>query len=573
MASYFPLMKHILIALLLALPVPGLAQFNFIWTERSAEFNLPTGVRVFTGHQNSPAYLIHYVEVDMNNPNLILHPYWSSTYRTTSSFSGQVGAIAAINGGFFSASSSVSTMIEPGGVIRSQSIQVLNRDGITYPVGRAFFGILPDRSMRIDWVYHFSNDIKDFYRYDSVFPNVIGTPAPTPTRSGGILYDNVLMGLAGGPNLVSNGQVNVTYDQEVFFGGSGLDGSINRARSAIGFTSDNKVILLVAETGAMLPGGNFIFSSGATLENLARIMIHLGAVEAMNLDGGGSSTLAIRNTLYNRPQGDTFQRPVPTIFAVVPSDSLKLPPPPLEEIVIDTEMPGVSFQGPICGSLCSNGWFQTANLNDSYGGTGSWLSERGDGSRSVTYAPILKATEYEVFAWWSASANRTSDTPFVVRHRGGETTVRRNQTLQNAQWVSIGRFEFTGTANDQVRITNGATAGTYVVADALKFVQTRHATSVDRDPHAHPSRPSLHQNHPNPFNPGTVLSWTTATTGRVTVTVYDLLGRQIRVLHDDVLAPGDYQLRFDGTGLPSGTYLYKLTQDGSTITRRMTLLK
>lgn len=566
-------MKPIITLLLAAMPALLHAQFNFVWNERSAEFNLPQGVRVFTGHQNSPAYLIHYVEVDMANPDIILHPYWSSSYKTTSTFSRDVDAIAAINGGFFSASSSVSTMIEPGGTVRSQNIQVLNRDGINYPVGRAFFGILPDRSMRVDWVYHFSNDIKDFYRYDAVFPNVIGTPAPTPTRETGIPYDDVLMGLAGGPNLVSNGVLNVTYDQEVFFGGSGLDGTSNRARSAIGYTADNKVILLVAETGAMLPGGNFVFSSGATLENLGRIMIHLGCVEAMNLDGGGSSTIAIRDILYNRPQGGTTQRPVPTIFAVVPSDSLKIPPPPLESVIIDTEMPGVGFQGGTCAGACTTGWFQTSNINDSYGGTGSWLSNIGDGSRSVTYSPTLLNTEYEVFGWWSASFNRATDTPYIIRHKNGETTVRVNQTLQNAQWVSLGKFEFTGTANDQVRITNGASAGTYVVADAIRFQQLRQpTTSVERDtPIA--AAATLHPNYPNPFNPGTVIRWTLNATGPVRLAVYDLLGRELGVLVDETMAPGEYHVRFDGAGLPSGTYLYTLTHGGTTVTRRMTLVK
>lgn len=566
-------MKAIITLLLAAAPALLHAQFNFVWNERSAEFNLPQGVRVFTGHQNSPAYLVHYVEVDMADPDIILHPYWSSTYKATSTFSRDVGAIAAINGGFFSASSSVSSMVEPGGVVRSQNIQVLNRDGINYPVGRAFFGILPDRSMRVDWVYHFSNDIKDFYRYDNVFPNVIGTPAATPTREAGTLYDNVLMGLAGGPNLVSNGVLDVTYDQEVFFGGSGLDGGNNRARSAIGFTADNKVILLIAESGAMLPGGNFIFSSGATLENLGRIMIHLGCVEAMNLDGGGSSTLAIGSTLYNQPQGGTTQRPVPTIFAVVPSDSLKIPPPPLESVIIDTQMPGVSFQGDICAGACPTGWFQTANLNDSYGGTGSWLSERINGVRSITYNPSLLDTEYEVFGWWSASFNRATDTPYIIRHKNGETTVRVNQTLQNAQWVSLGKFEFTGTENDQVRITNEATAGTYVVADAIKFQQlSQPATSIDRDaPLA--AGAMLHPNYPNPFNPGTVIRWSLSQSGPVRLAVFDVLGREVSVLVDETLGPGDYHVRFEGGGLPSGTYVYTLTHGGATVTRRMTLVK
>lgn len=546
---------------------------QFIWNERSSEFSLPQGVRVFTGYQNSPAYLLHYIEFDSKSTEYILHPYWSSSYKATSIFSRDVGAVAAVNGGFFSESSSVSTMIEPGGIVRSQSIQVLNRDGINYPISRAFFGILPDKSMRIDWTYHFSSSINDFYRLNGVLNNVVGTPAATPTRASGTLYNDVLMGLAGGPKLVTNGQVNVTYDQEVFFGGSGLDGSINRARTAIGFTADGRVILLVAETGQMLPGGNFIFSSGATLANLAQIMINLGCVEAMNLDGGGSSTMAIGSTLYNRPNGGTSQRSVPTIFAIVHKDSLKLPPPPPEEIVTDTERASTVFNGTICGALCNNGWFQSANLNDSYGGTGSWLSEKGDGSRFITYNPTLKTTEYEVFGWWSASFNRATDTPYVIVHKNGRDTVRVNQTLKNAQWVSLGKFDFTGTAADQVIVSNKATGGTYVVADGIRFVQTKAVTSTENRPEISETH-RLDQNYPNPFNPNTVIGFQLSVTGSVDLQVFDALGRRVStVIANQTMAPGDYTVRFDGAGLPSGTYVYRLTVDGVATTRTMTLLR
>ena len=565
-------MKH-LFSFVFVVLVSTSVNAQFIWNERSSEFSLPQGVRVFTGYQNSPAYLLHYIEFDTKSQDYILHPYWSSSYKATSNFSRDVGAVAAVNGGFFSTSSSVSTMIEPGGIVRSQSIQVLNRDGINYPVSRAFFGILPDKSMRIDWTYHFSTSINDFYRYDNVLNNVPGSPAATPTRAGGTLYNNVLMGLAGGPKLVTNGQVNVTYDQEVFFGGSGLDGSINRARTAIGYTADGRVILLVAETGQMLPGGNFIFSSGATLANLAQIMINLGCVEAMNLDGGGSSTMAIGSTLYNRPNGGTTQRPVPTIFAIVHKDSLKLPPPPMEEVVTDTERESTVFNGTICGSLCNNGWFQSANLNDSYGGTGSWLTERGDGSRTITYSPSLKNTEYEVYGWWSASSNRATGTPYVIVHKNGRDTVRVNQTTLNAQWVLLGKFDFTGSSNDKVIVSNKATGGTYVVADGIRFVQTKAVTSTEtRDETAESIR--LDQNYPNPFNPNTVIGFQLSATGSVDLQVFDALGRRVStVIANQTMAPGEYTVRFDGAGLPSGTYVYRLMVDGVATTRTMTLLK
>jgi 5-hydroxyisourate hydrolase-like protein (transthyretin family) len=300
-------------------------------------------------------------------------------------------------------------------------------------------------------------------------------------------------------------------------------------------------------------------------------------VEAMNLDGGGSSTMSIGTTLYNRPNGGTSQRPVPTIFAIVPKDSLKLPPPPMEEIITDTERESTVFGGTICGALCNNGWFQTANLNDSYGGTGSWLTERGDGSRTITYNPSLKATEYEVFGWWSASSNRATGVPFVVVHKNGRDTVRVNQTVQNAQWVSLGKFNFTGSATDQVIVSNRATGGTYVVADGIRFVQTKAVTSIEEREQMS-NRISLDQNYPNPFNPSTVVGFQLEAQDlapvQVSLVIYDTMGRLVStVIANQTMAPGEYTVRFDGTDLASGTYLYRLTVDGVSTTRRMTLVR
>ncbi len=55
--------------------------------------------------------------------------------------------------------------------------------------------------------------------------------------------------------------------------------------------------------------GRYTASEGLSLYEFANQMIALGCVEAMNLDGGGSSQMAVGNELINRPEGSTFQRP------------------------------------------------------------------------------------------------------------------------------------------------------------------------------------------------------------------------------------------------------------------------
>lgn len=87
------------------------------------------------------------------------------------------------------------------------------------------------------------------------------------------------------------------------------------------------------------------------------------------------------------------------------------------------------------------------------------------------------------------------------------------------------------------------------------------------------TRFSLNQNYPNPFNPTTNISFTLNEAQHVSLTVYDMLGRQVRVLENGVMAAGEHTVHFDASNLNSGIYLYRLSTQHGTVTRNMTLLK
>jgi hypothetical protein len=101
-----------------------------------------------------------------------------------------------------------------------------------------------------------------------------------------------------------------------------------------------------------------------------------------------------------------------------------------------------------------------------------------------------------------------------------------------------------------------------------------------------PGRFALRQNWPNPFNPSTNIGYTVASSKeqaagstkqvgleRVRLVVYDLLGREMVVLVDGTMTPGEHTVRFDGKNLASGVYMYRLEAGGNIATRRMVLLK
>jgi uncharacterized protein DUF4397/type IX secretion system substrate protein len=88
-----------------------------------------------------------------------------------------------------------------------------------------------------------------------------------------------------------------------------------------------------------------------------------------------------------------------------------------------------------------------------------------------------------------------------------------------------------------------------------------------------PSTYDLETNYPNPFNPSTMIRFSTPQTGTVRLAVYDLLGREVRVLVDGLVNAGDHEVRFDAKDLPSGTYLYRLETGSGSLARQMLLVR
>lgn len=88
-----------------------------------------------------------------------------------------------------------------------------------------------------------------------------------------------------------------------------------------------------------------------------------------------------------------------------------------------------------------------------------------------------------------------------------------------------------------------------------------------------PSQFSLEQNYPNPFNPNTTITYQLAEFSNVSLKVYDVLGNEIATLVDQSQHAGKFQVRFYGSRLASGTYIYTLRTNNYTQTKKMLLVK
>jgi hypothetical protein len=84
---------------------------------------------------------------------------------------------------------------------------------------------------------------------------------------------------------------------------------------------------------------------------------------------------------------------------------------------------------------------------------------------------------------------------------------------------------------------------------------------------------SLSQNYPNPFNPSTNIKFTLPKDGEATLKIYDALGNEVATYLEGFVKAGTYNAVIDGSNWSSGVYFYKLTTNGFTDTKKMTLVK
>ncbi len=88
-----------------------------------------------------------------------------------------------------------------------------------------------------------------------------------------------------------------------------------------------------------------------------------------------------------------------------------------------------------------------------------------------------------------------------------------------------------------------------------------------------PGEFALRQNYPNPFNPSTTIQYDVPAASRVSIRVYDMLGREVATLVDGDVAAGIHTVSFDARNLASGVYVYRLETAGKVMNRSMMLLK
>jgi hypothetical protein len=207
----------------------------------------------------------------------------------------------------------------------------------------------------------------------------------------------------------------------------------------------------------------------------------------------------------------------------------------------------------------------------------AFLSE-GTGIRAAFTASVPRSGYYDVSEIVPTTVNSSNNALYIIKVGGMLVdSVFLDQNAGSGDWVVIGRYFFRAGDTVEVSVNNTGqyTAGDVLRADAVKFQLVQEvASGTERLSETIPSETGLLQNYPNPFNPTTVIPFTLRDASRVSLHVYDMMGRLVRTLLTDQSFPaGTHNVSFDGSDLPSGVYICRLLAGPLQSSRKMILMK
>jgi len=291
------------------LPFLGSAQLS--WQPADSSYGpLPEGIHVyFTDKRVDTApFRAFYVVADLQNRKLEFTTDTSKSRRLTPRqfFEKNHMPLLVVNGTFFSfeTNQNLNLVITEGKAVsynapnRGKGKDSINR----YPAYRSAIGITKRRNADVAWTSTDSSaKVKALQApYDRELNDPYDKSIPAFRKW------KMHTAIGGGPVLLQNGEIKISNDIERKFGGKAINDK--HPRTAMGYTADRKLIILVIE-------GRNPNAGGATLTQEAQLLKDLGCIEAINLDGGGSSCMLVNGKETIKPS-DKTQRAVPAVFII-----------------------------------------------------------------------------------------------------------------------------------------------------------------------------------------------------------------------------------------------------------------
>ena len=270
--------------------------------------NFPAGIKIMKGRNDELPINAWAAIIDPRDPDVHLNVIVSEDLdrrETLTQFSQNKKARVVVNGGYFlidkTPTEHVGLLYVNNRTVAPATRSVL-RNNKRYFTARGALGFLDDGGIDIAWVTSRNDSL---FNFSEPVKNQPEEPVDSFDFSKAETWE-VDDAIHAGPVLMHDGKIRVTSNEEVFFGSTIPD---IHPRTAAGYRNSGELVLLVVD-------GRQVDSRGVDLQELAILMRDLGCVEAINLDGGGSSAMVVDGKLLNRPAGTTSQREVMSAIAV-----------------------------------------------------------------------------------------------------------------------------------------------------------------------------------------------------------------------------------------------------------------
>jgi Phosphodiester glycosidase len=298
-------------------------QAQLIWKRvDTLQTPLPQGLQLFSTNDSieGKPNIAYYIEADLNNPNLIFDVDTTFNRRLTPTefYKKNNEPLIVVNCTFFSfkTNQNLNTVIKNGIPLsyNVRSTKGRGRDSTAQvKIYRSALGIYANKKADVAWIQsdttlHLAasqlsiNPINE----NGISPNKLKRTKRKLNRKFKIW--DVETAIGGGPVLLQDGNIHITNDEELLFAGKGKYDK--HPRTAMGYTANGKLIILVIQ-------GRFpAKSEGANLLQTATILQQLGCIEALNLDGGGSSCMLVNGKETITPSDKTGQRALPAVFLI-----------------------------------------------------------------------------------------------------------------------------------------------------------------------------------------------------------------------------------------------------------------
>lgn len=276
---------------------------------------LPSSVHVFKtiDSVDGKPNIAFYVIADLKDKRLYFTVDTTRNRRITPSafYERNLQPLLVVNCTFFSfeTNNSINVVVKDGKMVNYNihSIPLRGRDTFLYAHPfRSAIGITKKRMVDIGWVY--ADTVLRTPMISQTVLNYRDSFNTIRTQPNGFKKWKGQTMVGGGPVLLQKSNIALFNNQEIMFTGKAKDNL--EPRTAMGYTADGKLIILMVQ--GRYPG----VAEGLSLPQMAKIFQELGCVEALNLDGGGSSCMLVNGKETITPSSKGEQRPVPAVFLI-----------------------------------------------------------------------------------------------------------------------------------------------------------------------------------------------------------------------------------------------------------------